>query len=159
MRLLTFFFVIGFFFSCETKQKVTLETRQITINNLTKDSIIVFLTATKDTLGIYREVEITENENTDTLSLGFGIIHPGYVGKMWFIQTDLNPSNAAYLERAVGLPPDQPWSYGKLFTIGMDNQKNYSRGFKKITVRLKITTIPLKHQKAILTKAIHSSYY
>lgn len=143
MRSLTFLLLISFLFSCETKPKVVLETKEITLYNLTKDSIIVFLTATNDTLGIYREIEILENENTDTLSLGYGIVHPGYVGKIWNSQTNLDQSTVAYIVKARGLDPSKTRSYAQLFQIGLW-KKNYDRGFKKITLKLKLSTKPLK---------------
>lgn len=136
MRPSIFLLLILIFLSCEPQPKVTLETREIELNGLTKDSSIVFLKG-NDTLKIYREIEITENQNTDTLSLGYVIIQPREIGKIWFIQTNLDPSRAAYLDDFAELDPTKPWSYAQLFTIGLDNHK-YERGFKKIKIRLKL---------------------
>ncbi|HYF30628.1 MAG TPA: hypothetical protein VD993_05885 [Chitinophagaceae bacterium] len=114
MRSLAFLWLLPVFISCKTQTKDILETREIPLNGLTKDSVIIFLTAENDTFGIYREIDILENENTDTLVLGYGVIAPGQLGKVWFIQTNLDPSAAAYLEPALGLPRSKPWSYAQL---------------------------------------------
>jgi hypothetical protein len=115
-----------------------MEPRDITLNDLKKDSVIVFLRG-KDTLNIYREVDIIHNENDDTLMLGYVIIPPRFVGKTWFAQIDLSDSNAEYLEGLSELDPSKPWSFSKLFTIRLWNGQ-YDKGFKKITLRVKVKT-------------------
>lgn len=138
MRSLTLLLLILFLFSCQPQTKVEMETREITLSGLTKDSVIVFLKG-NDTLKIYREIDIIHNENDDTLILGYGIVPPGFVGKSWFAQIDLSGSNAEYLEDLSELDPSKPWSFSKLFTIGIWNE-GYDKGFKKITIRLKVKT-------------------
>jgi hypothetical protein len=136
MRSFTSLLLILFSFSCQPQTKVQMETREITLNDLKKDSVIVFVKG-NDTLNIYREVEIIHNENDDTLMLGFGIIPPRFVGKGWFAQIDLSDSNAEDLGGLSELDPSKPWSFSKLFTIGLW-KKHYDKGFKKIVIRLKV---------------------
>ena len=135
MRTLTLL-LLPILFSCQSQTKVVLEPREITLDGLTKDSVIVFLRG-NDTLNIYREVEIIENENKDTLALGYTTIRPGFIGKIWFAQIDLNKSNAEYLDDFGKLDPSKPWSFSKLFTIGLANQ-SYNGEFKRITLKLKL---------------------
>jgi hypothetical protein len=138
MRFISFILMLLILCSCKSQTNNSLESREITLNDLKKDSVIVFLRG-KDTLDIYREVHIIHNENDDTLMLGFGIIPPRFVGKGWFAQIDLSDSNAADLEGLSQLDPSKPWSFSKLFTIGLW-KKHYENGFKKITIRLKVKT-------------------
>ena len=137
MRLLTFLLLLPIFISCNAQTNKTLESREITLNGLTKDSVVLFLTTGNDTLDIFREIEIIENDNKDTIILGYSIIPPAFVGKIWFAQINLDKSSAAYLENSKELDPSKPHSYSKLFTIGLWKQ-NYDRGFKKITLKLKL---------------------
>jgi hypothetical protein len=123
----------------DAQNKDSLEARVITLDGLTKDSIVVLLNAQNDTLNIFREIDIIENRNTDTLLLGYSIIHPGYVGKIWFIQSGLDKAGGVYLDKSQPLDPSDPVSFSKLFTIGVLKQR-YDNGFKKIAIKLRVKT-------------------
>lgn len=123
--------------SCKAQTKDSLETRLITLDGLTKDSVVALLTPQKDTLNIFREIEIIENHNTDTLLLGYSIVHPGYVGKIWFIQSGLDKAGGVYLDKSQPLDTSDPVSFSKLFTVGILKQR-YDKGFKRIVLRLKV---------------------
>lgn len=123
--------------SCNAQTKENLESKDVILKDLTKDSVIVFFKGKSDTLSIYREVEILHNENKDTIILGYSIIPPGFTGKVWFIQDNLDPSSAVYLDRTKELDIKDPISFSKLFTIGLWNHK-YERGFEKIGIRLRL---------------------
>jgi hypothetical protein len=138
MRFISFILMLLILCSCKSQTNNSMESRDITLNDLKKDSVIVFLRG-KDTLNIYREVDIIHNENHDTLMLGYVIIPPRFVGKTWFAQIDLSDSNAEYLEGLSELDPSKPWSFSKLFTIRLWNGQ-YDKGFKKITLRVKVKT-------------------
>jgi hypothetical protein len=128
------FFILAFM-ACNSQQHISLESREVILENLQKDSVIFFLGDSMDTLSILREVEIFHNDNLDTIMLGYGIIPPAFTGKIWFAQDNLDPSSAVYLENTKELDLNKPVSYSKLFTIGLVNQK-YERGFKKVGLRL-----------------------
>lgn len=123
--------------SCNAQTNKSLESRDVILENLKKDSVILFFGSSNDTLSILREVEIFQNDNTDTIILGYSIIPPKFTGKIWFIQDNLDPSSAVYLDRTKELDINDPISFSKLFTLGLWNHK-YERGFKKIGLRLSL---------------------
>ena len=137
MRVISFTLMVLILCSCKAQTKDSLEARFITLDGLTKDSIVVLLNAQNDTLNIFREIEIIENRNTDTLLLGYSIIHPGYVGKIWFIQSGLDKAGGVYLDQSQPLDPSDPVSFSKLFTIRLWN-RHYNNGFKKITLGVRV---------------------
>ena len=116
---------------------VNLQTKEIILKDLKKDSVIFFLKSKDDTLSILREVEIFQNENKDTIILGYSIIPPRFTGKIRFIQNNLDPTSAAYIARKKKLDINDPVSYSKLFTIGLWNDK-HDRDFEKIGLRVKL---------------------
>jgi hypothetical protein len=137
MRFIWFFLMLLILYSCKAQSKDSLEARQITLTGLTRDSVVVLLTPQRDTLDIFREIEIIENDNTDTLLLGYSIIHPRYVGKIWFIQSGLDRAGGVYLDQSQPLDPSDPVSFSKLFTIRLWN-RHYNNGFKKITLGVRV---------------------
>jgi hypothetical protein len=140
MRLLPIALMVLILGSCNAQTKDltdSLDVRVITLDGLQKDSIVALLTAQRDTLNIFREIEVIENQNTDTLLLGYSIIHPGYTGKIWFIQSGLDRAGGVYLDKSQPLDPSDPVSFAKLFTIGVLKQR-YENGFKKIVIKLQV---------------------
>lgn len=137
MRYLFFLLSASIFLSCKAQPKKILEIKEVMLKDLTKDTVIVFLKGGNDTLNIFREIEILNNDNKDTIILGYSIIPPKFTGKIWFIQNSLDKSSAVYLDRSKDLDLTDPFSYSKLFTIGLWNQK-YDRGFEKIVFKLKL---------------------
>jgi hypothetical protein len=137
MRYIIISFFISVFISCKAQTNDNLESRDIILKDLTKDSVLIFLKNTNDTLSILREVEIFQNDNKDTIILGYSIIPPKFTGKIWFIQDNLNPSSAVYLDRTKELDINDPVSFSKLFTIGLWNHK-YDKGFEKIGIRVRL---------------------
>lgn len=123
--------------ACNGKQNKSLDSREVILENLQKDSVIFFLGTSMDTLSIFREVEIFHNDNLDTIMLGYSTIPPAFTGKIWFIQDNLDTSSGVYLEDTKELDLNNPVSYSKLFTIGLVNQK-YEKGFKKIGLKLRL---------------------
>lgn len=140
MRVLSIALMVLILCSCNAQTRDltdSMNIKVITLDGLRSDSIVALLTAQRDTLNIFREIEIIENQNTDTLLLGYSIIRPGYIGKIWFIQSGLDRAGGVYLDKSQPLDPSDPVSFAKLFTIGVLKQR-YENGFKKIVIRLRV---------------------
>ncbi len=119
MKLFIFiplFFVIS---SCRSQSSSYSEEKEIVFDNIKGDSTVVFYGRNKDTLCILRKIEILENDNSDTVTLGYAIIPPHFKGYLYFIQDGLDKSKAVYIDRNVELDPHSNASYAKLFTISM----------------------------------------
>jgi len=134
MRYIIITFFISIIMSCNN---VNLQTKEIILKDLKKDSVIFFLKSKDDTFSIFREIEIFQNENKDSIILGYSIIPPKFTGKIMFIQNNLDPTSASYIARKKKLGINNPASYSKLFTIGLWNHK-YDIGFEKIGLRVKL---------------------
>ena len=136
MKIIPIFFSVLLLF-CREPSSNLLE-KVITLNNISLDTTITFKNNVKDSLLIFREIEILENNNDDTLLLGYSIIHPKYIGKLRFIQCDMDKSNAAYLPKE--LDTKNLNNYSKLFTLTFHNKKENNT--KKIKLlKLKITLL------------------
>ena len=122
--------------SCRSQTSSHSEEKEIVFDKIKGDSIVVFYGSNKDTLGIFRKIEIIENNNTDTVILGYAIIPPHFKGDLYFIQNGLDKSRAVYLDRGMTLDPDSLTSYAKLFTIGL-----WGKGQDVMLKRLKIKII------------------
>lgn len=140
MRLVSITLMVLVLCSCNAQTRDltdSMDIKVITVDGLQRDSIVALLTPQRDTLNIFREIEILENHNTDTLLLGYSIIHPGYTGKIWFIQSGLDKAGGVYLDKSQPLDPTDPVSFSKLFTIRLWNRR-YENGFKKIVLRVRV---------------------
>jgi hypothetical protein len=114
-----------------------LKNQEIIIEHLTKDSVISFLDFKNDTLKILRKVEVLENENSDTITLGYSIIPPKFKGAIFFIQNGLDNSSAVYLDPNEDLDINKDVSYAKLFTISLFGQ-NPDKVFKRIKLKISL---------------------
>src|SRR5687767_5445826 len=103
MKLFAKLFLLIFLPGCKNQAAHPTEVREVVFEGITGDSVIVFRGGKKDTLNIYREVEIVENKNTDTVLLGYSVIPPGFKGDIIFTQDGLSNSSAVYLDPTTGL--------------------------------------------------------
>lgn len=124
-------------FSCNA-QTTNLANKTIVIEGEIKDTIICFKKNSSDTFLIYREVDIIENTNVDTLLLGFSIIPPKFTGKIRFIQQGLDETQAAYIHGQKELSTENPASFSHLFFLSKFGNRIDNRISRiKIMVKLK----------------------
>lgn len=88
-------------------------------------------------MSIFRKIEVLENDNTDTIILGYSIIPPNFKGHIYFAQNGLDKSSSVYIDRSVDLDPNSPDSYAKIFTIGIW-KKDSNKLFQRLRVRIKL---------------------
>lgn len=67
------------------------------------DSVITIRSEKKDSLRIFRRIEVIENHNLDTILLGYSIIPPKYTGIIYFTQSSLDKTQAVYIDKKNGL--------------------------------------------------------
>lgn len=133
MKLL---FSIPLFFaiiSCRSQSSAFSKEKEIVFDNIKGDSIVVFYCNNRDTLSIFRKIEVLENDNTDTVILGYAIIPPNFKGEIYFIQNGLDKSRAVNIDKGIALDPNSTASYAKLFTIGL-----WTKEPNKLLRRLKV---------------------
>lgn len=123
--------------SCHNPTSQHFEEREVIFEGFTGDSVVVFYGNNNDTLNIFRQVEIVENLNNDTINLGYGISPPGYTGYIYFIQDGLDSSKAVYLESNANPDANRSDSYAKMFTLRLWNPKPPAV-FKRLVVRVKL---------------------
>ena len=84
MKYLSLFIISSvYLFSCTKKNN----SRILTIN-ISKDSCYVLLDSAGKPITAFRGMKILENSLSDTIGIGFGIISPGYIGKIGYYRVD-----------------------------------------------------------------------
>lgn len=135
-------FAIAVFFilhGCKSQNTTFTFEKELVFENISDDTTVVFYGIKGDTLNIFRKIEVIENFNTDTVTLGFAIIPPGFSGNIFFIQDGLDKSKGVYIEKGAVLDPTLKLSYAKLFTISLWNKKP-SNKIKKLIIKVLLKT-------------------